>query len=203
MNRFKRLTALLLAVVLVTGLIPVSASAATQQQLTFETSFVNPLYADLIPEDVLLPKEHAHIHTYEARNYTTDIEVAAEALREGMKNREGTITVHVFATKATQEYFDALTAEIFYAALEHTGEPTEGDYLSWVWGGVSIGAQLSSSNGGFNADITYTLTYYTTYAEEQVVDDAVEHLLLDLNVDQKSDYEKIKAVYDYICENVT
>ena len=134
MTHFKRLTALLLTVVLLTGLLPVSASAAKQTDFTFETSFVNPLYADIIPEDILLPKVQPRVQTYASRSYTSDIEVAAEALREGMKNRQESITVYVFDTELTQESFDALVSDIFFTSFEHTGEPTEGDYLKWQWG---------------------------------------------------------------------
>ena len=203
MNLFKRLTALLLATVLIVGLIPVSASASDHEHLILETSFVNPLYEGIVPEDVLLPKEHFHVQTYDVHNYTTDIEVAAEALREGMKNREELITVHVFDTVATQERLEALAGDIFAAAVKHTGESTEGDYLLWQWGGCKASAAYTPTDGGYNLNITFNATYYTTAAEEQAVDHAVEQLLKDLNVDQKSDYEKIKAVYDYICENVT
>lgn len=162
MTHFKRLTALLLTVVLLTGLLPVSASAAKQTDFTFETSFVNPLYADIIPEDILLPKVQPRVQTYASRSYTSDIEVAAEALREGMKNRQESITVYVFDTELTQESFDALVSDIFFTSLEHTGEPTEGDYLKWQWGGVNIEAMYSGTDGGYNFDITYTLSYYTT-----------------------------------------
>ena len=203
MTHFKRLTALLLTVVLLAGLLPVGASAAKQTEMTFETSFVNPLYADLVPEDVLLPHTLTNTQTYASRSYTSDIEVAAKALREGMKNRQESIIVYAFDTEATQDSFNSLVWDIFYTALEHTGEPTEGDYLNWQWGGVNIEAMYSGTDGGYNFDITYTLSYYTTAVEEQAVDSRVEELLKELNVDKKSDYEKIKAVYDYICANVT
>ena len=123
MNLFKRLAALVLAVMLVIGLFPVSAGAAKQTHETLETSFVNPLYADLVPEDVLLPKSHSKPQTYDVHNYTEDLDVAAEALREGMKSRQEAVTIYVFDTEATQESFDALVKEIFAIALEHTGKP--------------------------------------------------------------------------------
>jgi len=203
MTHFKRLTALLLTVVLLTGLLPVSVRAEDHTHQTFEGSFVNPLYADIIPEDVLLPKVVKTPKSQTVRSYTSDIEVAAKALREGMKARQEEITVQVFDTEATDESVNALVFGIFYEAMEHTGEPTEGDYLCWQWGGVGFGGEYYETDGGYNFDITYTLSYYTTAVEEQAVDSRVKELLKELNVDNKSDYEKIKAVYDYICANVT
>ena len=202
MNLFKRLAALVLAVMLVIGLFPVSAGAAKQTHETLETSFVNPLYADLVPEDVLLPKSHSKPQTYDVHNYTEDLDVAAEALREGMKSRQEAVTIYVFDTEATQESFDALVKEIFAIALEHTGKPTEGDYLRWQWGGIDANADVYGAEDGYNFDITYSFTYYTTAEEEEKVDAEIKKLLDELDLDEKTDYEKIKAVYDYICANV-
>jgi len=203
MHLFKRFTALLLAVVLVTGLLPAQVRAEEQELLTFETTVVNPLYEGILTEDDLLSSVHSEVQTYRDSDEVQSIDEAGEIIRESMKDRQESVNVFVFDTEATQESFDALVENIMYAALDHTGVPTEGDYLAWQYGGYGASASVYTDENGYYFDITYSLTYYTTVSEEEKVDSAVNKLLSNLNLSGKSDYEKIKAVYDYICANVT
>ena len=48
----------------------------------------------------------------------------------------------------------------------------------------------------------YTFTYYTTSAQESELDQAIQQVLTQLNLDGKTDYEKIYDIYNYICQNV-
>lgn len=58
------------------------------------------------------------------------------------------------------------------------------------------------SNGVYSFSIPFTACYYDDAQQEAEMDVAVLQLLDTLNLDGKSDYEKIKGVYDYICSNV-
>ena len=48
---------------------------------------------------------------------------------------------------------------------------------------------------------TYTYTYYTTYEQETIVDERISEVLNQLDVYDGSAYDKIHAVYDFICQN--
>ena len=203
MNLFKRFTALLLAVLLVTGLFPVHASADEQEPLTFETNYINPLYADIVTEEDIPPVVTQRVQTYETVKYATTVEEAGIVLREQMKARMEAPVVHIFANiSATQEEFNALCRDLYEVVITHTQEPDEGDYILWHLSGYTASGTLAPVDGGYNIDITYSVEYHSNTEQEAAVDAAVEELLSQLNLSGKSDYEKVKAVYDYICENV-
>ena len=199
MKPFQRLTALLLAMVLLTSQLPVDTHAAHTSPTTFTATHINPLYADSVTEQDLRPAVASPIQTYEAAKYVSTVEEAGEVLREQMETRSQTAMVYIYADVTTQDEFSVLCSSILDAAFLHTGEPTEGDYLRWQYGG----ANLKGTIGKGTLDITFTLTYHSSAAQEAEVDAAVAKLLSQLNFNGKSDYEKVKAVYDYICTNVT
>ena len=202
MNLFKRLAALLLAAVLIIGLFPVGASAAEQEEISLQITQVNPRYEGIITEDDLLQLSDQRSQTYATSDYVT-IEEAGLLVRPLMKERVATVAVNVNVPQATDEYLDMVGEKIIDIATAHTGVPTEGDYLAWQYGGFHASIEGSGYEGDYNLTFTYTIPYYTTAAEEQKVDNAVNKILSDLKLSGKTDYKKVKAIYDYICENVT
>lgn len=58
-------------------------------------------------------------------------------------------------------------------------------------------------NGGYNLNITYNMYYLSDASQESQMDQAVSNVLKSLNLSNKTDYQKIKAIYDYICSNIT
>lgn len=123
------------------------------------------------------------------------MEEAAAILRKGMKNRAETVTVNVSYDGSSKEVSNAVSD----AAMVHTGVANEGDYLRWQY----AGSRSRISYFGTNFTITYTLTYYTTAEQETQMDTAVEELLTELNVDELSDYETVRAIYNYMCNNIS
>ena len=93
--------------------------------------------------------------------------------------------------------------EIAQEALIHTGEPTEGDYLRWQYGGWNAEGKIeqSAEDNMCYMTFTYTYTYYTTYEQETIVDERISEVLDQLDVYDGSAYDKIHAVYDFICQN--
>ena len=199
-------TIVILTTILAACLFPITVHAAEDQTIDLHASYVNPLYADIITEEDLLPYTPPSSVTYNDPEYVTTIEEAGQVLREQMKERVESAVVYI-QTPCTaddlQAYFEELSNEISNQALEHTGTPVEGDYLKWQFGGWNAKGSVSSSNDIYKFTITYTITYYTTAEQELIVDTAVDELLTSLNASTSTDYEKICAIYDYICENVT
>lgn len=165
-----------------------------------EFSAVNPLYAGAASQEKALAVTSEYRTSSVAAEYTTDMDEAASDLRTGMVQRQEAITVYFAAdgTVALQDIFDG----IFEKALEHTGVANEGDYLRWVWKSCQGSAGYTYSDGVYYYDITYNMTYYTTASQEAVVTERVELLLDELNLDGKRDYEKLCAVYDWMCDNI-
>ena len=225
----KRILGMLLAVCLLLSMMPVSALAAeevpsvqpevseksepiavqedTETPDVLESSaqpvekvsmtYVNPLYADVLRASELV--QPGAVALADEVVYCATVEEAGDAVRTQLQNRQETVTVGL-----QDSYMDKQQlTDVFRAALVHTGVPTAGDYLAWQYGGWSGSIGGYTQNNVYYLTLTYTVTYYTTAAQEAELDAAVSELLSDLELDQKSDYETVKAIYDWICANVT
>lgn len=164
-----------------------------------EEKYINPLYEDVFDESELKEAYSPVVALETEVEYADTIEEASEQIRQGMKQREEVITVYYEAP----EYWDGLLKEIANGALVHTGNPVEGDYLKWQYGGWSAKGSLSKSEDGsmYYMTFTYTYTYYTSLEQETQVDKKINEVLNTLDVSGKSDYDKIKSAYDYVCEH--
>lgn len=209
MKTGRKLIASMLAVLMLAGLlafVPQTAEvrAAESTAINLEVTQVNPLYADVLGEkDLIQAHPSKLLADGEDVTYLTDEQEAAEIIREGMKNRQESIVVYFHMADYNKDDATAMITNMAANAMTHTGVPTEGDYLMWQYGGFEASAK-GTLNDDNSADlaITYTYTYYTTAEEEAEVDTAVAELLEDLDVSGKTDYLKVKAIYDYICDNV-
>lgn len=86
------------------------------------------------------------------------------------------------------------------ASMDDPNTSKDGDYLkvsviSWneTWKYSSLG----------NASITITAQYRTTLAQEKKLEDKMAASLKALDLQNKSDYQKVKAIHDYIIKQVT
>ena len=197
-----------LVLVLALGLLPMAAFASdlkipepfgSQELITR----VNPLYQDVLkPEDLDLdnrPGSPSADAQPQATSYVT-IAQAAVQMRQQMKNRATSFTLYI-ASDSTD--YEEIIEEVLLQALVHTGKPKEGDYLMWHYAGFGGSVERTSSGGQYRYTYHLEMAYYTTAAQESQLDTAVSNLLRSLNLSGKSNYQKVKAVYDYICKNVT
>ena len=206
MKEISKLLTLLLALAMVLTLIPAVARAEEAMPEGGSGSAeipvrVNPLYEGIyepaledmpqIPE----PDEYSA----QAVSYQT-VEQAAATVRTNMKNRVETYNVYV---RSTSSDYDALYFELLNGAVMHTGVGNEGDYLMWHL--ATYGGEVSwiVSDGYYNYTYTFAMTYYTTAEQEAETTTAVNNLISSLGVKNKSDYEKVCAVYDWMCANIT
>lgn len=166
-----------------------------------EIYVINPQYADEVTPDDLPEVTTGRRARTSSVTYYTDIDEAAAYLREGMKLRQSAITVYFAAdaSESLQDIFDG----IFYTAMEHTGVPTEGDYLMWIWSGCSAGVEYMYQSGMFYYGITYNMEYDTTAEQEAELTEQIEMLLEELDLEGKSIYEQVRTVYDWMCNNIT
>jgi len=138
-----------------------------------------------------------------AGEYDTVVSAAAETLREGMLARQEEITVvYTLDRLISQEEFGKMTGDIFAKTIEHTGSGTKGDYLYFHQSEWGVEASVTGNGQEYSYTLIYHCEYYTTAAQEAKLAAAVSVLLSRLNLGGKSEYDKVKAIYDYICENV-
>lgn len=86
--------------------------------------------------------------------------------------------------------------QVHDGAMSHTKRGIEGDYLKWQKGKTRL---------GFSGYYNYikVLNYYTSLNQEKTMNEEVTKALSNLEIGSKStDYDKLKAIYDWICSNV-
>ena len=176
-----------------------------QAATTLENQYTNPYYKDVITA----PEHTSDVENYSLNQgnveYTSDLKKIAENFRKQLVNRENEITIYYHSDeRITNEYFNSLTSQLFELAVQHTGKGNEGDYILWHCQGWYVSAGWSSnSNGGYDLNMTYMVSYLSDAAQEKKVDQAEAEVFQKLKLSGKTDYQKIKAIYDYICENVS
>ena len=217
MKFMKQVISLCLVLALLCGFLPVGAraeEAVAEDLLTASETQVlqghskepfrraNPFYAHTVTEEDFLQFRGSRVQTYAEPVYVTSVDEAAEVLREQMKDREEYPVVYININNTDETYISELFWEVFDTAVEHTGVSTEGDYLNWQWDTLGGEYSYEGVQGDIDLILYYGISYCTTAAEEAVMDSRVASVLSDLNLGGKSDYEKIKGIYDYICSHV-
>ena len=183
-----------------------------------EFIFVNPLYEDVVTIEDLAHLESADeefdiqsiaenddvsvfssraARTQSASVTTCDtIEEAGLQVRECMLSREAEVQIVYVTTEAldSEDVFDMMEY-----AVAHTGNPVEGDYLKYQYAGFKVSLKGYSNY----YSLSWSIEYYTTAEQEAAMNQAVAKLLRSKSLAGKTDYEKLAAIYDYICTNVS
>lgn len=180
---------------------PASTEAPAEVEVHYQTvTHANPLY---FSEPVITSVTEYHYSTQYLANFNFNFDDyhseadVIEEITEHLHNRETAFTVYV----KVDAFYDTISTDLFYAAIEHTGAADEGDYIKYQYGRFDAGTSYAIS-GYTYVQIDYIISYYADAAQEATVDNKVATVLAALNVNGMSDYEKIKAIYDYICLNV-
>ena len=177
-----------------------AAQEETEESEWVTETYINPLYADVIDESDLNGFDEDGIALYSADGECKDIHEAAEYMRSNMVNRVGEVTIHFTEPYRVDSTF---LNDIPKEATEHTGVATEGDYLLWQYAGWRGTYRQYIQNGAFYVtDVMYSMTYYTTLEQEEEVTEKIDSLFQKWDIENLTDYQKIQAIYDYICANV-
>ncbi len=168
--------------------------------------FVNPVYEGIITEDDLdhTEAEDAGIATLSSSRYAETLDDAGADMRDAMEMRETPFTIKYIypGTSIDSAGLTELMWDVWDVAFAHTGVSTEGDYMRWQYGGWSLSASYAKGDGFLYLNMVFNVTYYSTYEEEQEVTAKLSNVFADLNLGCKGDYDRVKAVYDYICSNI-
>ena len=206
-KNLKRLTAVLLASILllpVFGRVPAFAAAAkSNEKLVFVT--VNPLYADEVTAENILDRiakvqeEAAAEGELEAPDsfhapFFSDVASAGAYLASQGVLRKTTIQFRY------PTYYNGIISEFEEQTFRHTGVSTEGDYLYAHYLGNSISISMDSDG---NYLFTYELSYATTKAQEDTLTQQIEALKQELGLSTLSGEYAVRAVYQYIVDNIT
>ena len=196
----KKVLSLFLALALLISCLPATAlhvRAAEYIQLEPLTeTYVNPLHAN-VPDITHTGQAQTYAQTAPTVSCANEQE-AAQYLRQQMKQRVETVSFQVVLDR----YDNEILRHIFDEALVHTGNPTEGDYLSWHYGHWRCQTSGYHDGTSYYVTCTYTIDYYTTAAQEAEMDAAVSTLLAQLQPSTANRYDALKTVYDWMTGNI-
>lgn len=135
-------------------------------------------------------------------DYVSTVTLAGTKLRTQIMDRKASCTVYYKADASDydNDKFSKLASQIYESALKHTGLSDQGDYLRW---GAIESVQISGSTTSQGLVITYKFTYYTTENQEMQLQTKLTEIMKGLDLDGRSNYEKVVAIYNYICEHVS
>ena len=200
----KRIFALLLALMLTLQLCPVSAMAANppRSELTQVVTLINSDNPDLVaPTEFISYTELPPVEPDADVTYATTLNDATNQLREGMVDRVEEVTVY-YRTNYPVDFDDCRT--ILYETYKHTGVSTQGEALKYCWQKCSYSISSSQNGSYYDNQMTFYLEYKTSLAEEQALTNKINAVLRSFNfTSTTSEYEKVKAIYDYITANIT
>ena len=130
---------------------------------------------------------------------------AGSALKRKLLQRQRDISIRIKCkVEPNKEVWWTVAGMIYDEAIRHTGVPTEGDYLRYEYGGVKrTGSTVGpDDNGDCYHEYIYAPLYFTTYAQENELSERVGAILGSLSLTGKSDEQKIRAIYTYLCDNI-
>ncbi len=151
------------------------------------------------------------IKTYAASSYDSFIQECRDELvaRESGWYVECTCSTGGIAVTNENigDLLDSFLAEMFEDMYVHTGVPYEGDYLFCTVDDGYVSAKASGNIGSTTMNVSATFhdyVYYTTQRQEEAVDSKVSSIIDGFGwASCTSDYEKVKDVYGYLCDNIT
>lgn len=208
----KKVLSLMMALAMlisVVGGIDLSAYAQTGDSRVYVDTFVNPYYEDLFGNEnddngvsaYSYSEDEADFY-YEAPSvyattYTEDR--AIEILRDKMVARTGSVTLTVQTVRGVSSAAQYIMSEAI--SQERSISSVDGDYLMWNFHKAEAYSNILSTGATNKYRIQFNMEYLTTAAQEQQVTSKVKSVLKSLNLDGKSDYQKILLIHNFVCEN--
>ena len=133
------------------------------------------------------------------------ISEAADIARAKMLKHEPVITVYIKSSNNNPE-------KVFYdfedEVMKETNRGDEGDYMYWdidsQYPYYSYRPVRSGKNTYYYYDFSVNIECFTTLEQKVKVDKRVEELIQGFEfTETTTDYQKVKTIYDYVCNNVT
>ncbi len=125
-----------------------------------------------------------------------------EDIRKAFLSRSPKITVCYESFSDNMADIYPMIDELVMFAMSETDDPREGDYIYHQYGGYRTEYSYEKTGDRFSYTIDIFPGYFTAPKQEKIVDEKVSEIINELDLQGKSGYEKICAVYNYIYENV-
>lgn len=121
-----------------------------------------------------------------------------EDLRQGMLEGQKIIELEYIGSEDDiEDYVVGAISEAF--AIDKEDTSSDFDYMRYI----HSASHVSMTGWGRRYKVTYTMEYLESYEQTNKTDKMIAKVLKKLNLTKKSDYEKIKAVHDYVINNTS
>lgn len=148
------------------------------------------------------PREHYELSPELRLTFSNADEIIAQ-MREALTRHDYRIHLKYHADDGYMDDVLPLVDELMKYAMAETDNPVQGDYIRYQTGGYDIDWGHEEGEDDWTYTLVITPVYYTKPAQEETVDKDIHRILSSLHfMPWTSDYEKVRAVHDYICENV-
>ena len=185
---------------------PENMSSVTHLSTTTKV-YISPLYQGKITEEEVLAELAARPETCALTPDCYSWDEFNAAVKEALHNHEESFRVSIWLeNQVGNDFWNYVINE-----FEHNGDPIMGDYAvgRYIGGTKSCDVdvvQKTMPGGGTKTYYVYTykndFLHRTTQAQEKAVDAKVNQILQELNVDGKTDVEKVYAIYDYMINHI-
>lgn len=187
---------LIMAVVMFTCLLPVSLLSVRADDTG--TLFDAAAYDPGAREQVDIPGESTW-HILEDRPVSDLVhDDYVMQLRAGLAARSEDLT---FSISRMDDYRSIGNYLYSQAVTVQTGSAIEGDYLRWQLPEMSYEV-TDHTQTGYQV-FSFHPEYWTDAVQEAAVDDAVNDLIDELGIRYKSDFVKVKVIYEWMTGNIT
>ena len=169
--------------------------------------YISPLYQGKITEEEVLAELAARPETCALTPDCYSWDEFNAAVKEALHNHEESFRVSIWLeNQVGNDFWNYVINE-----FEHNGDPIMGDYaVGRYTGGAKTcdvdAVQKTMPDGSTKTYYVYTykndFLHRTTQAQEKAVDAKVNQILQELNVDGKTDVEKVYAIYDYMINHI-
>ena len=129
---------------------------------------------------------------------------AALAVRQSILNHEEDVVVKYRASaKPENQFIEA--DRLFEKAVAHTGNPNEGDHLGTGTRFPHLGSEYAAEVDGKGCVVTmgFDFSYFITKEEDDALSKRIKSIVDGLNISGLSDYQKVRAIYNWITTHVT
>ena len=147
-------------------------------------------------ENSSLPQEVSEL---EIKNRSETV----ESLRGGLHRHAKQVTVNFTTVADATGQIEKMADDLMEEALAETDSPVEGDYIRFQYGGYEVRYSHEKDRDGYHYTVRIIPDYYTYFVQEEQVNEWVAEIMESFHFTEKTtEYEKVRAVYDYVCRNV-
>ena len=132
--------------------------------------------------------------------YFSNTDEVVRRIRSGIKQHWGGIEFTYTSHGNNMGDLEDVAAQLMELAYSETDDPAEGDYLFHQTGGYEVSYGYTATEGEYSYTVKLAPAYYTTLRQEEKVDEAVAGLA---EVFTGSEYDRIRAVYQYLKDSVS